>query len=82
MVGLSRSFSMESPRSSTVTAAWISFNLIPLLIAAFVWLVLDNWPVALLLVIFYPLYVAIYGFFVSLPLMVRTFRHPASLHKR
>jgi len=73
---------MESPHSSTVTAAWIAFNLLPLLAAAFIWLVFGNWLVALLLVIFYPLYVVIYGFFVSLPLMVRTFRHPASLHKR
>jgi hypothetical protein len=73
---------MESPSSSTVTAAWLSFNFIPLLIAAFVWLVLDNWLVALLLVILYPLYIVFYGFFISLPLMVRLFRHPASLHKR
>jgi len=73
---------MTSPRSSVVTAAWISFNLLPLLVAALIWLVLGNWPVALLLVIFYHLYVVIYGFFVSLPLMVRTFRHPASLHRR
>ena len=72
---------MTSSRSSMVTAAWVSFNLIPLLVAALVWLVLGNWMVALLLVLLFPLYVVIYGFFISLPLMVRTFRHPASAHK-
>ena len=73
---------MTSPRSSVVTAAWLSFNLIPLLVAAFVWLVLGNWMIALLLVLLYPLYIVIYGFFVALPLMVQLFRHAASLHRR
>jgi hypothetical protein len=65
-----------------VTAAWVSLNLLPLLISALVWLVLGHWLVALLLVIFYPVYIVLYGFFVSLPLMVRLFRQPASSHER
>jgi len=73
---------MASRHSSVVTATWASLNLLPLLVAAFVWLVLGNWVVGLLLVLLYPLYVVFYGFFVSLPLMVRLFRHPASLYRR
>jgi len=73
---------MKSPRSVLLTATWVSLNLLPLLIAALIWLVLGNWMVGLLLMILYPLYVVFYGFFVSLPMMVRLFRHPASLHRR
>jgi hypothetical protein len=73
---------MISSRPSVVTAAWIAFNSLPLLLAALVWLVLGNWLVGLLLVIFYPVYIVLYGFFVSLPLMVRLFRHPPSLYRR
>ncbi len=73
---------MSSSRSSLITAAWISLNLLPLLIAALVWLVLRNWLVGLLLVILYPVYAVPYGFFISMPLMVRLFQHPASLHRR
>ncbi len=73
---------MLSSRSSTITAVWISLKLLPLLIAAFVWLVLGNWLVGLLLAILYPVYVVPYGFFISMPLMVRLFQHPASLYRR
>ena len=73
---------MVSPRSSVITAAWVSLNLLPLLLAAFIWLVLGHWIVGLLLVILYPLYFVPYGFFVSLPLMVRLFQPTASLHRR
>jgi hypothetical protein len=73
---------MASPRSSLITAIWVSLNLFPLLIAALVWLVLGNWLVGLLLAILYPLYVVPYGFFISMPLMVRLFQSPASLHRR
>ncbi len=73
---------MKSSRSALITATWVSLNLLPLLIAALVWLVLDNWMVGLLLVILYPLYVVLYGFFVSMEIMVGLFRPPASLHRR
>jgi len=73
---------MTSPCPSVVTAAWVAFNSVPLLIAAIIWLVLGSWLWGLLLVILYPLYIVLFGFFVSLPFMVRLFRHPASLHRR
>lgn len=73
---------MKSSRSALITATWVSLNLLPLLITALVWFVLGNWVVGLLLVILYPLYVVLYGFFVSMPLMVRLFQPPASLHRR
>jgi hypothetical protein len=73
---------MLSSRSSVITVAWISLQLLPLLIAALVWLVLGNWLVGLLLVILYPVYVVPYGFFISMPLMVRLFQPPASLYRR
>jgi hypothetical protein len=78
---LTRAF-MESPRSSVITAIWLSINLLPLLLAAFVGLVWGHWLVGLLLVILYPLYIVFYGFFVSLPVMVRLFRLPANSHQR
>ncbi len=65
-----------------VTAAWTTLNLLPLLVAALVWLVFGSWLWGLLLVILYPLYFVPYGFFVAMPLMVRLFRQPASLHKQ
>ena len=73
---------MASPRSSVITAAWVSLNLFPLLIAALVWLVVGNWIVRLLIMILYPLCIVPYGFFVSMPVMVRLFQHPASQHRR
>jgi hypothetical protein len=73
---------MLSSYSSVITVAWISLQLLPLLIAALVWLVLGNWLVGLLLAILYPVYVVPYGFFISMPLMVRLFQHPASLYRR
>ena len=73
---------MKSSHSALITATWISLNLLPLLVAALIWLVLGHWIVGLLLMILYPLYVVFYGFFVSLPMMVRLFQHPASLHRR
>ena len=73
---------MTSARSSVITATWVSLNLLPLVIAAFIGLVLGKWLVGLLLVILYPVYVVFYGFFVSLPVMVRLFRDAASLHRR
>jgi len=73
---------MALPRSFVITATWLVLNLLPLLLAALVWFVLGYRRVGLLLVFLYPLYFVPYGFFVSLPVMVRLFRHPASLHGR
>ena len=67
---------------SVITAAWFTLNLLPLVVAALVWLVLGSWFWGLLLIALYPLYFVLYGFFVSLPLMVKLFRQPASLHRR
>ena len=69
-------------RPTFVTAAWMTLNLVPLLAAALVWLVFGSWFWGLLLVILYPLYFVLYGFFIAMPLMVRLFRQPASLHKQ
>jgi hypothetical protein len=65
-----------------ITATWLVLNLLPLLLAALVWCVLGYWRVGLILVFLYPLYFVPYGFFVSLPVMVCLFRHPASLPGR
>ena len=73
---------MTSPPSWVVTTTWLSLNLLPLFLAAFVWLVLGYRLVGLLLAVLYPVYFVPYGFFVALPLMVRLFRHPASSHRR
>jgi hypothetical protein len=73
---------MASPRSFVITATWLVLNLLPLFLAALVGCVLGYRRVGLFLVLLYPLYFVPYGFFVSLPVMVRLFRHPASLHRR
>ena len=73
---------MASSHSWMITAAWVLLNLLPLLIAAFLWLVLGYGRLGLVLGLLYPVYFVPYGFFVSLPLMVRLFRHPASRHRR
>ncbi len=73
---------MRLSHHTIVTAAWITLNLPPLLVAVWIWLVLGSWGWGLLLVILYPLYVVPYGFFIAMPLMVWLFRKPASLHQR
>jgi hypothetical protein len=73
---------MVSPRSSVITATWAFLNLLPLLLAALVWFVVGNWVVRLFIMILYSLCIVPYGFFVAMPLMVRLFQHPASLHRR
>jgi hypothetical protein len=71
-----------SPRSGIVTASWFSLNLFPVLIAVVVWLVLGKWGWALALLLLYPLYIIPYGFFVSLPMMVKFFRPALNPRKR
>ncbi|HKA53562.1 MAG TPA: hypothetical protein VKJ47_07855 [Candidatus Binatia bacterium] len=73
---------MASPRSSVITATWALLNLLPLLLAALAWFVVGNWVVRLLIMVLYLLCIVPYGFFVAMPLMVRLFQHPASLHRR
>jgi len=73
---------MESPRSSVITATWALLNLLPLLLAALVWFIVGNWVVRLLIMVLYLVCIVPYGFFVAMPLMVRLFQHPASLHRR
>jgi hypothetical protein len=74
--------SLISRRSGIVTATWFSLNLFPVLIAAVVWLVLGKWGWALALLLLYPLYIIPYGFFVSLPMMVKLFRPAPNPRKR
>ncbi|MGH7961367.1 MAG: hypothetical protein ACRERD_06015 [Candidatus Binatia bacterium] len=64
-----------------ITAAWITLSLLPLLVAALIWFLCENWW-GLLLVALYPLYFIPYGFFVSMPLMGWLFRKPASQHRK
>jgi hypothetical protein len=72
---------MASPPSWVITATWLALNLLPLVIAPLLWLVLGYRLAGLLLAVLYPVYFVPYGFFVALPLMLRLFRHPASLHR-
>lgn len=63
------------------TVVWLVLNTLPLVVAALVWSLLSSfWGIVLLLL--FPLYIIPYGFFVSLPLMVKLFRKPASIYRR
>ena len=64
-----------------VTFVWIALHLLPLGVVALIWVLFGAvWGIVAL--VFYVLGIVIYGFFVSLPLMVKLFRKPASLHRR
>jgi hypothetical protein len=70
------------PQNHTLTTVvWLALNTLPLAVAALVWSLLSSfWGIVLLLL--FPLYIIPYGFFVSLPLMVKLFRKPASIYRR
>lgn len=64
-----------------VTVVWLGLHVAPLLVIALVWSFLGAfWGSALLIV--YLVGLIPYGFFVSLPAMVKFFHKPASLHRR
>jgi hypothetical protein len=64
-----------------ITAVWIILHVLPLAIVAAIWSFFGVlWGVPLL--ILYIIGIVPYGFFVSLPAMVKLFHKPASLHRR
>ena len=64
-----------------ITVAWILLNVLPLIAIAVLWSFLDA-LLGIPLLILYLIGVVPYGFFVALPVMVKLFRKPASLHRR
>ena len=64
-----------------ITVAWILLNVLPLVAIAVLWSFLDA-LLGIPLLILYLIGVVPYGFFVALPVMVKLFRKPASLHRR
>lgn len=64
-----------------ITAVWITLYLLPLILVALIWSFFSAvWGIVAL--VLYILGIVPYGFFFSLPVMVKCFRKPASLHKR
>ncbi len=82
MVGYYLTMSLMQPRHTTVTAVWIALNVLPLLGIALVSLAFASWILGLCLLVLYVLLFIPYGMFVSLPMMVKIFRKPASPHRR
>lgn len=68
--------------SSTITAAWIGLNFLPLFAVVILCFILQSWLWSITLILLYLVIFVPYGFFVSLPLMTKIFRRPASLHSR
>jgi hypothetical protein len=73
---------LMQPRHTTVTAVWIILNVLPLLGIGLVSVAFESWMLGLFLLILYLLLFIPYGLFVSLPMMVKIFRRPASPHRR
>lgn len=69
---------LSEPRHATVTAVWVVLNAVPLVVFLLIGLACQSWLVGLCLLILYLLLLVPYGIFVSLPLMVKIFRRPAS----
>jgi hypothetical protein len=64
-----------------VTIVWTSLHVLPLVVVALIWFLFGAvWGIVSL--VLYVIGIVLYGFFVSLPVMVRLFRKPASLHRR
>lgn len=63
------------------TIVWISLHVLPLGLVALIWFLFGAvWGIVSLIV--YLIALVPYGFFVSLPAMVKLFHKPASLHRR
>jgi len=64
-----------------ITAVWITLHILPLFLVIFIWSFFGAaWGIASLA--FYIIGLIPYGFFISIPLMVKLFHKPASLHRR
>lgn len=64
-----------------ITAVWVLLLLLPLALVIPVWTFFGAlWGIPLL--ILYVIGIVPYGFFVSLPAMVKLFHKPASVHRR
>jgi len=64
-----------------ITVVWITLHVLPLALIALIWSFFGAvWGVIALLL--YLIGLVPYGFFVSLPAMVKLFHKPASLHRR
>jgi hypothetical protein len=68
--------------SATITATWIGLNFLPLFVVVILCFILQSWLWSVALILLYLVIFVPYGFFVSLPLMAKIFRRPASLHSR
>ena len=66
--------------SDVITLTWIALNLLPLILILLLSLFLQSWVWGFSLVALYILCFVPYGFFVSLPLMVKIFHKPSSIH--
>ena len=63
------------------TVVWISLHVFPLVGVALIWFLFGAvWGIVSL--VLYLIGLVPYGFFVSLPAMVKLFHKPASLHRR
>lgn len=64
-----------------ITVVWILLHILPLAIVIAAWTLFGAlWGIPLL--ILYVIGIVPYGFFVSLPVMVKLFHKPASVHRR
>lgn len=64
-----------------ITAVWITLYLLPLIPVALIWSFFGAvWGI--LSLVLYVIGIIPYGFFFSLPMMVKFFRKPASPHRR
>jgi hypothetical protein len=64
-----------------ITVVWVLLHVLPLVVVAAVWSLLGAvWGI--LLLVLYVVGIVPYGFFVSLPAMVKLFHRPASIHRR
>ncbi len=72
---------MLPDRHGLITAVWILLHLLPLLLVIAAWSLFGAlWGILLLIV--YIVGIVPYGFFFSIPTMVKLFHKPASIHKR
>jgi hypothetical protein len=73
---------MDTPRPGTITVAWVTVSLLPLIVVVLAAFALESWSLRVLLIVGYLLCAIPYGFFVAMPIMVWLFRKPASTHRR
>ena len=72
---------MLPDRHGLITVVWIALHALPLLLVVFVWSFFGAaWGIASL--VLYLIGLVPYGFFISIPAMVKLFHKPASLHRR